>query len=277
LPLAKSLSYVVIRGSYTEYAILFNVREITAEIVKTCNRLSKRLTRIHANIGALFLFEGRTKKGRIATYYLEGRSQHSQRTLRRIFGEKTLYQKILGRTFIHSPLSFSQINQSLVDQLIVCAGEMLALQNHQTLYDFYCGYGSFSLCLAEKAGLVVGVDLSADSVKSAIANARRLRIFNANFIRGEITARSVSSIMRTASEVDAAILDPPRGGTNAGVIESIAARRLHRVLHISCNSNVLASEIARWRKGGYRLTRAVPFDMFPGTPEVEIMVLMEPQ
>jgi tRNA/tmRNA/rRNA uracil-C5-methylase (TrmA/RlmC/RlmD family) len=277
LPLAEELSYVVIRGSYTEYAILFNVREITTEIVRTCNRLSKRLTRIHTNIGGLFLFEGQTKGGRISTYYLEGKSLHSQRTFRRIFGEKTLYQKILGRTFIHSPLSFSQVNQSLVGQMIACAGEMLSLQKHQTLYDLYCGYGPFSLCLAERVGLVVGVDVSAESVESAIANAKRLRILNARFIRGEITAESVNSIMKTASEADAAILDPPRGGTMGGVIESIAARRLRKTIHIFCNSDLLPSEIARWREGGYRLIRAVPFDMFPGTPEVEIMVLMEPQ
>jgi len=274
--LADALSYVIIKGSFTEYSILFNVREITAELVKTCNRLSKSLTRTHAHIGGVFLFEGQSKSGYPSEYYLEPRHGHSQKGFRKMYGERFLYQKILGRTFMYSPLSFSQVNQSLVDGLITHAGELLGLRNDQTLYDLYCGYGPFALCLAQNVRHVVGVELSAESVESAIANAQRLHVPNAKFIRREITAQALKSIMKSASFHDAVILDPPRGGTSGDVIESITVRRIGSVLHMFCNVDRLPSEIERWKKGGYRVIRAVPFDMFPGTSEMEVMVLLKP-
>jgi tRNA/tmRNA/rRNA uracil-C5-methylase (TrmA/RlmC/RlmD family) len=75
---------------------------------------------------------------------------------------------------------------------------------------------------------------------------------------------------------DAILLDPPRGGTAPGVIECAAARRPGRVVHMFCNVDIMPAEIARWKAAGYMPVRGVPFDMFPGTDETEVMVLFEP-
>ncbi len=76
---------------------------------------------------------------------------------------------------------------------------------------------------------------------------------------------------------DVALLDPPRAGTMAGVIEALAARRPAKVLHIFCNIDIMPAELKRWEKGGYATSRVVPFDMFPGTSSMEIMVLLTPR
>jgi 23S rRNA (uracil1939-C5)-methyltransferase len=121
---------------------------------------------------------------------------------------------------------------------------------------------------------VVGVEISAASIESAIANARRNGVSNVRFIRNDITPSSLSSIMRLISPSDLVLLDPPRGGTGEGVIEYIAAKRPGEVLHIFCNVDLIPAEIARWRASGYRLSRALPFDMFPGTSVIEVMGLL---
>jgi 23S rRNA (uracil1939-C5)-methyltransferase len=71
------------------------------------------------------------------------------------------------------------------------------------------------------------------------------------------------------------LLDPPRGGTESGVIEAVAERRPVRALHIFCNTEVIARELGRWKENGYAVTAAIPVDMFPGTAAVEIMTLLE--
>jgi tRNA/tmRNA/rRNA uracil-C5-methylase (TrmA/RlmC/RlmD family) len=73
------------------------------------------------------------------------------------------------------------------------------------------------------------------------------------------------------------ILDPPRRGTSKGVIEAVAARTPSRVLHVFCNPDVLATELQRWFVCGYDILRVVPFDLFPGTDEIETMVLLGPR
>jgi tRNA/tmRNA/rRNA uracil-C5-methylase (TrmA/RlmC/RlmD family) len=72
------------------------------------------------------------------------------------------------------------------------------------------------------------------------------------------------------------LLDPPRSGTAPGVLEVLAGRLPRRVVHVFCNMEILPEELQRWKKAGYRPERAIPLDMFPGTPELEMMVLLVP-
>ncbi len=267
--LADQLSYVIIKGNYTEYTVIFNVLEISPSLIKAANTLSKSLTHELKDIIGLLIYEDDSGRG----YYMGAKSAHVSPKIKKIFGKSELYQKVLTKSFLYSPLSFSQVNQSIIESLILNAGELLELKKDQTMFDLYCGYGLFSLCLADKVRNVVGVELSPNSIESAIANAKRQGVRNARFTRNDITATSIQSIMKQATPNDVVLLDPPRAGTAEGVIECIAAKHPEKVLHIFCNIDLMPVEIARWEASGYKLEKVLPFDMFPGTSSIEMMTL----
>ncbi|MEO8168132.1 MAG: methyltransferase, partial [bacterium] len=178
--------------------------------------------------------------------------------------------------FLYSPLSFSQVNQSIMEKMISAAESMLALTKESKLFDLYCGYGLFALCLSDKVQLVTGAEVSSSSIESANANAKRQKVSNARFIRTDINEETAERILAQASPNDVVLLDPPRKGTADGVIEAIAAKQTRKVVHIFCDIDIIGQELRRWSKCGYTAKRAMPFDMFPGTPSVETMILLEP-
>ena len=267
--LAEVLSYVIIKGSYTEHTVILNVRRISSHVISAANMLSKSLTHSFKEVVGLFLYED-TSDGR---YYL-GSPDRRTSGFRKVFGNKEIYQRICGRSFLYSPLSFSQVNASIADQFVVKAGELLELGKEMILFDLYCGYGLFALCLAEKVSSVTGVEIDATSIESAIANAKRQGVTNARFIRSNITFEAIGRLMSRLRPQDVVLLDPPRSGTLEGVIESIAARRPARVVHIFCHIDIMPAELKRWEKAGYAISRVIPFDMFPGTASMETMVLL---
>jgi tRNA/tmRNA/rRNA uracil-C5-methylase (TrmA/RlmC/RlmD family) len=107
-------------------------------------------------------------------------------------------------------------------------------------------------------------------------NAHRFRATNVRFVRSAIDGGTTGALVDRLLPGSHVILDPPRGGTAAGVLEQIAARRPEAVLHIFCQADIIAGELARWNAAGYRVHRCAPFDMFPGTPGIETMILLRP-
>lgn len=271
-PLAQHITYVVIKGSYQEFTLILNVRKISTPLIRAANTLSKSLTHVTEKIVGVFVLED-PSGGR---YYLGSTEGKSRQVFRKIFGKGEIFQRVLGRNFLFSPRSFSQINQSLVGELVTTAGELLCLNPGMVFYDLYCGYGLFALCLAEKAGSVVGMELSTESVASAKANAERQRVSGVRFIRNDVTPESLGQAMKPMRPDDAVLLDPPRGGTGDGVIETVAAKRPGRVAHLFCNIDLMPAELRRWQSCGYRIERAIPFDMFPGTSSMEFLVALKP-
>jgi 23S rRNA (uracil1939-C5)-methyltransferase len=265
--LAAVLGYVIIKGNYTEQTVILNVRAIDAEVTRAANTLSKSLTHAIPGITGIFFYKD-SSDGR---YYLgSGNAQG----LRKVHGNAEIYQRISGKSFLYSPLSFSQTNASIVDLFVARAGELLELKRDARLYDLFCGYGLFALCLNDKVESVQGIDNAAESISAAIANAKRQKATNVRFTRSAITVGTLPRLLASARQNDVILLDPPRSGTGEGVIECLAARNPARVLHIFCNVDLMPAELARWKQSGYLVTRAVPFDMFPGTASVEVMVLL---
>jgi tRNA/tmRNA/rRNA uracil-C5-methylase (TrmA/RlmC/RlmD family) len=267
--LAEQLNYVVIKGNYREFTVILNVREISGKVIKVSNTLSKSLTHFFPSIVGFFLYLDESG-GR---YYLGVKNPRVRPTAKKLFGKNTVFQKACGKSFLYSPLSFSQVNQSLVDRLIGEVGRMLALGKESRLIDLYCGYGLFALCLGDKAASVVGAEISHDSIESAIENATRQKAGRVRFLQSDITSVTIDTIMKQPRPHDKVILDPPRGGTSEGVIETIAALGPERVVHLFCNIDVMHAEIKRWLASGYEIKEAVPLDMFPGTATVETVVL----
>ena len=268
--LAAALNYVVVKGSYTELTVILNVSSLEPVVLKKINALSKALTESVREVTGVFLYcdEKRSR------YYLST-GEGEEHSFRRVYGKKEIYQKILGKGFLYSPLSFSQINQSMVDTIVRCIESMILPQREMHLYDLYCGYGLFALSLAAKVASVTGVELSSASVEAAKSNAIRQHEQHARFLRRDITQESMEGLLQKAPQRFSVILDPPRGGTAQGVIEAIAARKPERVAHIFCDIDRIPTELSRWKKSGYNAVQAVPLDMFPGTDEVEVVVALK--
>jgi tRNA/tmRNA/rRNA uracil-C5-methylase (TrmA/RlmC/RlmD family) len=266
------LRYVIVKGNYGELVVILSVTRIDGAIVSAANSLSKGLTSTCPDVRGVMLYEDRSD-GR---YYLGTRIPAARGNVRKIYGETEIYQKFGGKGFLFPPLAFSQANASLVDGLIAEAGRMLDLSSEVDLYDLYCGYGLFTLTLGTRARRGTGIERTPESIDAAIRNSKRLRGANIRFFRSDITAETLPHLLSRMRPRDAVLLDPPRNGTAPGVIECIAARRPGRVVHMFCNIEILPSEITRWRTAGYVPAGGVPFDMFPGTDETEIMVLFVP-
>lgn len=271
-PLVAALRYVIIRGNYAASTVIFNVAEIDGPLVKSANTLSKGLTHDLPDVKGVMLFEDRSD-GR---YYLGTLHPSSRSGVRKIYGDTEVSARYGGKSFLWPALGFSQINGALVDGLIEGATRLLRPNAGTTLYDLYCGYGLFTLTVGVEAKSAVGVERSAESIDAAVANAKRQHATGVRFVRSDISAETIAATVTGVREGDLMLLDPGRTGTGPEVIETLAARQPGRVVHLFCNIDILGNELDRWKKSGYRIEEVIPFDMFPGTDEIELMILLLP-
>ena len=269
--LAAMLRHVVVKGGEDGLTVIFTVREIDHDVAHAMNTLSKSLTHELPAVGSVFLYHDDSSTG---THYLGSRDPRRKPEFRKVFGKAELVERACGMNFLYHPLAFTQVNPFVIDRFVTGIGDALELRAEQFLYDLYCGYGLFALCLAGRVKGVLGAELSNFSVDSAIANAARMRASTVRFMRSDITPEAIQKIMSRSRSVDAVILDPPRNGTADNVIDSIASREPECIAHLFCNTDLLPTDVERWKCNGYRITRAIPFDMFPGTDDVEVMVVL---
>lgn len=273
--LAEEFNYVIVKGGDEAATVIFNMNHFSSANRREVNRISKHLTGRVPAVKGLFVFVDEER----SRYYLSGRPTRSERPstprAQKLFGTDLLSHSVSGTPFRYSPLSFSQTNHAILPEFTGRAASLLQLSKDDALYDLYCGYGLFSLTLAPQVRSVTGVELSRGSISDAIANARRLRAENVKFLSADISPAMMRRLLGGAEKgTRKVLLDPPRSGTASGVIDVIAEARPAAVLHIFCNPPVIASELQRWKNAGYAPVTAVPFDMFPGTDEVELMVLL---
>ena len=271
-PLRDQIQYAIIKGNYREFTIILNVMEITPRLVRSANGLSRSLSRLCGDtLGGIHLFEG-DPDGR---YYGESKKRAGVPASRKIFGKNEIYVRAEGRGFLFPPLAFSQVNESILDPFIAGIRRLLRPERNRALVDLYCGYGLFAISLAGEVQRVVGADQNHQAIAAAMENSRRRKAGNCRFIRTALAEQSIEEVMGRGSG-SLVILDPPRGGTAPGVIERVALRLPARAVHIFCNLEILPRELSRWERSGYRAARGIPFDMFPGTSDCELMVLLEP-
>ncbi|MEW5800367.1 MAG: methyltransferase domain-containing protein [Bacteroidota bacterium] len=274
LSIAEEFNYAIVKGNDAEAAVIFNMNHFSSANRKEVNNLSKHLTHKVKNVAGVFVFtdEERSK------YYLRGNPRKDDRVnpkpLTKIFGKEKLFHKVGNVKFLHSPLSFSQTNHSILESFTTTAKNFLALTKNDTLVDLYCGYGLFTLSLASDVRKTIGIEMSRTSIHDAVDNIRINKITNAAFIAADITSATLRKYLKPETSNLKVLLDPPRSGTAEGVIELIADRKPEKVLHIFCNADIIEKELKRWGKSGYTPAAVQPFDMFPGTGEIEVMVLL---
>ncbi len=153
---------------------------------------------------------------------------------------------------------------------------MLSLGKEDHFLDLYCGYGLFSFALGEAAKDVLGVEWEGPSIDCAKASAKHLKK-NYRFIAGKIDEMFVQTRLPkpVLNEPEKILLDPPRKGCEPGVIHALAMRKPIRVAHVFCGTDEIPASLKEWERYGYRVREVQPLDLFPGTPHLETIVMLE--
>ena len=191
-----------------------------------------------------------------------------------IAGAPALEEEIGGLRLAISPLAFFQTNTEMAERLYEIAAERADLKGWERVYDLYCGIGTVGLSVAARAGEVWGLEIVEPAVADAIANAKRNEIDNARFFAGDVRSM-LRELVDEASRPDVCMIDPPRAGLSQKVVRRIIEAAPRRIVYISCNPTTLAPNAAQLVEAGYVLKRVSPVDMFPQTPHIECVALLE--
>jgi len=188
-------------------------------------------------------------------------------------GQGTLTDYIGPFAFAISPASFFQVNPVQTEVLYAKAVEYAGLTGQETVIDAYCGIGTISLFLAQRAKQVYGIEVVAAAIEDARENARRNGVENVEFIAGEVEA-VLPQLYEQGVRPEVVVVDPPRAGCAESVLNVFAAMQPKRIVYVSCNPGSLARDLAILAGLGYETKEVQPVDMFPQTSHVESIVLM---
>ena len=192
-----------------------------------------------------------------------------------LWGEEAIEEQILGLRVRIRPSAFLQTNTEMAERLYAIAGEFAALSGDENVYDLYCGTGTIGLSLARDAASVWGLEISEEAVACAIENAELNGIENARFYAGNV-GQALEELVEEAGAPDLAVVDPPRAGLAGKALRRLGGLGAPRIVYVSCNPTTLASDVKVLREDfGYELKRCRPVDMFPHTPHVESVSLLE--
>jgi 23S rRNA (uracil1939-C5)-methyltransferase len=185
-------------------------------------------------------------------------------------GSAHVTSTVLGTPLRAHVLSFFQGNRFLVEPL--AAHVRAVLPEGGTLLDLYAGVGLFALTLAPRAARVVGIESGGTAVEDAAFNAERSGRRNVRFVEGDV-ARTLATL--PADPEERIVLDPPRSGAGADVVNAIAAREPLAVAYVSCDPPRLGRDLRTFTGHGYRVERIDAFDLFPDTFHLESVALLK--
>ena len=192
-----------------------------------------------------------------------------------LWGEEAIEEELAGLRFRVRPNAFLQTNTEMAERLYGLVREAAALTGRETVYDLYCGTGTIGLALAGGALTVWGVEVSEESVACAIENAELNGIGNAAFFAGNV-GQALEELRERAGPPDVVVVDPPRAGLAGKALRRTGGLGAGRLVYVSCNPTTLASDLKVLRdEFGYALRRTTPVDMFPHTPHIESVSLLE--
>lgn len=177
-------------------------------------------------------------------------------------------------TFEISPLSFYQVNPLQTEKIYSIALEYADLTQEDIVWDIYCGIGTISLFMSEKAGQVFGIEIVPEAVKDARKNAAANRIENVEFFLGKAEVVLPKKFEEEGIAADVIVVDPPRKGCDEACLETMVKMKPERIVYISCDSATLSRDLKILCDEGYELQRVRGGDMFPHTTHVETVVLL---
>lgn len=180
-----------------------------------------------------------------------------------------------------SPLSFYQVNPVQTEKLYGLALEYADLKGDETVWDLYCGIGTISLFLAQKAKQVYGVEIVPQAIDDAKENAKINAIDNAEFFVGkaeEVLPEYYAEYEREhngeTAHADVIVVDPPRKGCDETLLETIVKMQPEKVVYVSCDSATLARDLKYLCANGYEIRMCRGVDQFPQSVHVETCVLL---
>ena len=185
-----------------------------------------------------------------------------------IYGNGKINDYIGDLVFEISPLSFFQVNPIQTEVLYNKALEYAELKENDTVFDIYCGIGTISLFLAQKATKVYGIEIVEDAIKDAKINAKLNNLNNVEFYVGK-AEEVVPKMYSEGKTANVVMVDPPRKGCDEKVLDTIVSMQPDRVVYVSCNPSTLARDLAYLDERGYKCVEIQPVDMFPHTMHVE--------
>jgi 23S rRNA (uracil1939-C5)-methyltransferase len=189
-------------------------------------------------------------------------------------GEERLREELCGLRLEMSHSAFFQTNTEMAERLYAVAAEYAGLSGSERVFDLYCGIGTIGLSMAKRAGEVWGLEIVPEAIADAERNAERNEIDNARFLAG--SARTgVRPLLEQAGKPDVVVIDPPRAGLSQKIVRRVLECEAKRIVYVSCNPTTLAPNAAQLVEAGYRLRRVKPVDMFPQTPHIECVALLE--
>jgi 23S rRNA (uracil1939-C5)-methyltransferase len=200
-------------------------------------------------------------------------STHGGRT-EIVTGDEYLTERLGDLEFSISPEAFFQTNTEMAERLYGIACDYAGLAGTERVYDLFCGIGTLSLMLALRAAEVWAVEISEEAVADAIRNAERNEIENVHFFAGDVRD-AVRPLAEQAPRPDVVVVDPPRAGLSTKMVSRLLETRPRRIVYVSCNPTTLAPNAAQMAEDGYRLAKVRAVDMFPHTPHIECVALIE--
>ena len=193
---------------------------------------------------------------------------------RLLAGQAMLEEELGGLRFGISPEAFFQTNSEMAERLYALAAEYAQVRGFERVLDLYSGIGTLGLLLAPRAAEVWGIEIVEEAVADAIANASRNQIDNAYFFAGDARL-ALPELVSRAGRPDVLVVDPPRAGLSSKVVRRIVEAAPRRIVYVSCNPTTLAPNAAQLGEAGWALRRVRAVDMFPQTPHIECVALLE--
>lgn len=201
--------------------------------------------------------------------------------VRLIRGEAFITEKLQNITYRISPKSFFQVNTKQTEKLYATALEYAGLTGDETVWDLYCGAGTISLFLARQAKHVYGVEIVPEAIEDAKENAKLNGIENVTFYTGkaeEIVPAFYEAQKESDEQAvhpDVIVVDPPRKGCDASLLQTMLEMAPDRIVYVSCDPATLARDLRILSDGGYQVQRVRPVDQFSQTVHVETVVLLQ--
>jgi 23S rRNA (uracil1939-C5)-methyltransferase len=189
-------------------------------------------------------------------------------------GAEYLEEDLCGLHFRISHRAFFQTNTEMAERLYGFAADLAGLTGSERVFDLFCGIGTLGLSMAREAGEVRGIEIVPDAIVDAEENARINGIENAHFRAGD-ARKEIRPLIEEEGKPDVVVVDPPRAGLSKKIVRRLIECEARRIVYVSCNPTTLAPNAAQLAEAGYRLRRVKPVDMFPQTPHIECVALME--
>ena len=192
-----------------------------------------------------------------------------------LWGKEYIEDCIGGIRYRISPRSFYQVNPVQTEKLYRTVLEFAELSGRETVWDLYCGIGTISLFLAQRAKMVYGVEVVPEAIENARENAQLNGIGNVEFFCGR-AEEVLPGMVQKAEEVraDVVVVDPPRKGCDGVLLDTIREMAPERVVYVSCDPGTLARDVRALGEFGYEVRKVRACDMFPQGGHVECVVLM---